>query len=322
MTADTTSFVTADDTLAELGLCDAIQRHDSAALFNWLVEVLSYQGVSNEVATSYLDEHGCVSASEIERGFAPPTLCPKLASYWHFSRCGYRKTLQHCSEPAHFERCPVPRHDLRNGGLNQSAYSLFLFFRDVAADDFVGWLDRRLADADRLTGPRRPEALAAAVIEPMTNIHGVSYKVLNMSLSNLLLFGDPNRERWRTAGSAMIAIDTLVHNWLHRTGILAGMRASHGYGPRCYRPDGCASIIRRIAAQIDARNFDPAYPKQFPRFVQFCLWWFCAQDGFNQCNGNRIDDGRRCRQRDCPLSEQCRRMPLRPPKPKPVLPLD
>jgi hypothetical protein len=35
-----------------------------------------------------------------------------------------------------------------HGRLNQLAYSLFLFIRDVADGDFVGWIDRRLADAD------------------------------------------------------------------------------------------------------------------------------------------------------------------------------
>jgi hypothetical protein len=35
----------------------------------------------------------------------------------------------------------------------------------------------------------------------------------------------------------MIAVDTLVHNFLHRTGILHRLDASHAYGPACYH--GC-----------------------------------------------------------------------------------
>jgi hypothetical protein len=31
----------------------------------------------------------------------------------------------------------------------------------------------------------------------------------------------------------MIAIDTLVHNWLHRTGILHRFEADHAYGMAC-----------------------------------------------------------------------------------------
>jgi hypothetical protein len=31
------------------------------------------------------------------------------------------------------------------GGLNQMAYSLFLFMRDIAAGDLVGWINQQLA---------------------------------------------------------------------------------------------------------------------------------------------------------------------------------
>jgi hypothetical protein len=37
---------------------------------------------------------------------------------------------QQCSQPRHFGGCPLPLHPLRKGGLNQAAYSLFLFLRD------------------------------------------------------------------------------------------------------------------------------------------------------------------------------------------------
>ena len=55
----------------------------------------------------------------------------------------------------------------------------------------------------------------------------------------------------------MIAIDTLVHNFLHRTGILARFNANHPYGAGCYRPGGCADIIAAVAERIDARQFNP-----------------------------------------------------------------
>ena len=44
----------------------------------------------------------------------------------------YEKGSGRCSEPGHIARCPLPRHALRNGRLNQTVYSLFLFMRDVA----------------------------------------------------------------------------------------------------------------------------------------------------------------------------------------------
>src|SRR5437016_14179136 len=81
--------------------------------------------------------------------------CPKLQSYWHFDHCGYQKAERCCAEPEHFPACPLPTHNLRNGRLNQAAYSLFLFMRDVANGDFVGWVDRRLADADLASASNR-----------------------------------------------------------------------------------------------------------------------------------------------------------------------
>jgi hypothetical protein len=75
----------------------------------------------------------------------------------------------------------------------------------------------------------------------------------------------------------MIAVDTLVHNFLHRTGILRRFRADHAYGLACYRPGGCAEIIEAVAHQIDARQFDRRFPRAFPRFVQHAIWRYCSQ---------------------------------------------
>ena len=44
--------------------------------------------------------------------------------------------------PHLIDSCPLPTH---NGNLNQLAYSLFLFIRDIANGDLVGWIDARLA---------------------------------------------------------------------------------------------------------------------------------------------------------------------------------
>src|SRR6266849_10357570 len=44
----------------------AIKKHDTAALFDWLMVMLSYQGVSDRVASGYMDQHGRASWHEIE----------------------------------------------------------------------------------------------------------------------------------------------------------------------------------------------------------------------------------------------------------------
>jgi hypothetical protein len=69
----------------------------------------------------------------------------------------------------------------------------------------------------------------------------------------------------------MIVVDTLVHNFLHRTGILNRLDATHPYGPGCYRPTGCAEILQQVAREIDARKFNAEFPATFPRFVQSAI---------------------------------------------------
>ena len=110
--------------------------------------------------------------------------------------------------------------------------------------------------------------MAAALIEPLREIYGVSDKVLAMALSSLLLGAPKKMVLWTEVGGSMIAIDTLVHNFLHRTGILARFNANHLYGAACYRPGGCADIIasRRRADRCPAvqsnvsADFSPVRP--------------------------------------------------------------
>ena len=153
--------------------------------------------------------------------------------------------------------------------------------------------------------------MAAALIEPMREIYGVSDKVLAMALSSLLLGAPKKMVLWTEVGGSMIAIDTLVHNFLHRTGILARFNANHLYGAACYRPGGCADIIQAVAERIDARQFNPSFPQTFPRFVQHAIWQYCSQSGLDVCNGNRIDDAKRCDNMDCRVRLMCDRVALR-----------
>jgi hypothetical protein len=131
-----------------------------------------------------------------------------------------------------------------------------------------------------------------------------------MALSSLLL-GAPKKLRlWHEVGASMIAIDTLVHNFLHRTGILHRFDADHAYGSACYRPGGCAEIIKTVAERIDASTFNPAFPAGFPRFVQHAIWRYCARSGLDVCNGNRIDDRKSCENVYCRIHNICDRIAL------------
>jgi hypothetical protein len=298
--------------LRRQGLLKAIRRRNTAMIFEWLVDALSYQGVSNLAAFTYMESHGRVRWADVARSMADRPSCPKLASFGEFVGCGYLKSANTCACREHLPHCPLPSHDLRNGRLNQMVYSLFLFMREVAGGDFVGWIDDRLAAADLSETLHRADTLRQLLLEPLAQVHGVSNKVLAMALSGLLLGGDRRRKHWVEAGTVMIAVDTLVHNFLHRTGILARLGADHLYGAKCYRLDGCAAIIEAIAAEIDARRFNPAFPANFPRFVQHAIWRFCAEEGLNECNGRQIDDSCRCTRVECPMFRRCDRVPLYP----------
>lgn len=298
--------------LSRVGVIEAVARRDTPALFDWLISVLSYQGVSDAIAWRYMNQHGSVTFADVDNALAAGPTCPKLRSYWHFDECRFVKQAFTCRAPAHIEACPLPLHDLRNGRLNMTAYSLFLFLRDVCDGDFVGWIDRRLGKADAAMGTDRIAGLRHALLEPLSGIPGVSFKVLSMALADLLLVGDPQRERWTTTGASMIVVDTLVHNWLHRTGCLHELGAEHAYGLACYTPGGCADIIEAVSQHIDARPFCPEGPAAFPRLVQKAIWLFCAEGGLDICNGNRIDDRRACEQEGCSLFRNCQRRPLLP----------
>ena len=228
-----------DEIRAELraeGIPCAIQQHDVAPLFDWLAAALSYQGISDRVAAEYMARHGRPRWHDIDAKVTANPSCPKLQSYWHFHDCRYDKISRTCAEPDHIDACPLPTHDLRNGRLNQTAYSLYFFVRDIAADHLVGWIDHQLRSFDEPHDEDRPTRLRAALIEPLRHVYGVSDKMLTMTLSCILLGAPRGYEAWHEVGASMIAIDTLVHNFLHRTGILRRFGADHPYGAACYQP--------------------------------------------------------------------------------------
>jgi hypothetical protein len=288
----------------------AIRGRNTAVLFDWLVAALSYQGISDEVAKTFMDRHGLASWQVIESALGRRPICPKLRSYWHFYDCRYNKSRFTCAKPDHVADCPLPRSWLRNGRLNQTAYSLYLFVCDIADGDLVGWIDWRLQAADEPSGRDRLARMRTALVDPLREVYGVSDKVLTMALSQVLLGAPRSRRLWREVGGSMIAVDTLVRNFLHRTGIVQRFEAEHPYGPACYRPHGCAEIIETVATEIDASQFDNRFPRMFPRFVQYAIWRYCSQQGLDICNGNQIDDRKPCHNVQCLPYPNCDRITL------------
>ena len=167
-------------------LCAAVERHDTGALFDRLMYDFSFQGISDEIAANYMAKHGQATWGSVRKNLDRRPKCPKLQTYWHFHDCRYEKTSRTCAEPDHIGDLPAANPSLRNGHLNQMAYSLYLFIRDVADGDLVGWIDDRLDQANDQASPHGPLA-DNALIEPLRNVYGVSDKVLAMALSGILI---------------------------------------------------------------------------------------------------------------------------------------
>jgi hypothetical protein len=288
-------------------LAAAVEQHDTGALFDRLIYDFSFQGISDEIAANYMAKHGQATWASVCKNLDRQASCPKLQAYWDFHDCRYEKTTGTCAEPNHIGTCPLPSHQLRNGHLNQIAYSLALFIRDIADEDLVAWIDQRLGQAIELTSADRVNVL----IEPLRNVYGISDKVLALGLSDILIGAADVRPAWLDIGVQLIAVDSLVHNFLHRTGILSRFYAAHPYGPICYRHGGCVDLLRLIASHIDARQFNRTFPQVFPRFVQLAIWRYCSQTGLDICNGNRLDDRQSCQNRHCRLYRICDRIRLK-----------
>jgi hypothetical protein len=95
--AGTSSFV-ADlrSSLRQLGMRRAVKEHDTPAIFEWLMEALSYQGISDAIAEDFIKQHGTVRWQEIANSLALRPPCPKLGGYPSvaFSRAAIRLPWQ------------------------------------------------------------------------------------------------------------------------------------------------------------------------------------------------------------------------------------
>jgi hypothetical protein len=67
--------------LTEHGLLQAIDQHDTATLFDWLAEAVSYQGISDQIAWDYMERHGRATWGDIHRSLSRAPSCPKLPSF-------------------------------------------------------------------------------------------------------------------------------------------------------------------------------------------------------------------------------------------------
>ncbi len=297
-------------------LRQAIRERDTPALYDWLITGFSFQGISDRIAADYIDRHGNASWAVVEDLLGTRHCrCEKLTGFAAYRDCGYRKTAQTCRNPAELPNCPVPALPLRRGGLNQLAVSLYLFLRDICHADLVGFIDQLFAEIDGVKLADPIQAKHDRLMAEFGAIHAVSAKLIAMMIGSLLMAGGSERRDWQKVGRTMVTIDSLLHNFFHRTGILAAFDLHHQYGHICFSARGCAGVIYQLADRIDARIIDASYPRCFPRQIEVAIWTFCAESQLDICNGRHIDDRFPCARADCPVGGRCSRLVLHPAAP-------
>src|SRR3954447_10048570 len=109
LAADPGYFTGLHHRLAQRGLGAAVRAHDTPALFGWLVEGLSYQGISDAAALTFMDRHGRAQWQDLARGLQNQPSCPKLTSHWHFHGCNFVRSRGSCAEPAHYPGLSLAR---------------------------------------------------------------------------------------------------------------------------------------------------------------------------------------------------------------------
>jgi hypothetical protein len=173
------------------------------------------------------------------------------------------------------------------------------------------WIDAPLAAADHGQVAAPVASMRDSVLAPLGNVFGIGDKLWSMILSEILLVGGPDRERWIVTGASMMTIDSVLRGFLSRTGALTRFGAAHPCGRACYDPNGGAELIEGVAARIDARQSNAVVPAASRGSLRSHLPFLCAGWDRNNCKGNRIDNRYARKQVFCP-ARSCDRVPFRP----------
>ena len=178
-----------------------------------------------------------------------------------FHACRYEKTSGTCAEPDHIAACPLPTHRLRNGHLNQIAYSLYLFIRTLPTGTWSAGSINRLDQANEFRCSRTLVASAHCLIEPLRMSTALRTR------TSRWLFRHPDRRRRRSPEVVGVGAQHCArYPGRHFPAPDGDPEPVQGRPPRragCYRPGGCADIVRPVANQIDVGG-STGFPQLFP----------------------------------------------------------
>ena len=157
--------------------------------------------------------HGNVTWAQIEVALAPIATAESYMGIGRLPIVGIRKARRLVPSQIISYVPPAP-HDLRNGRLNQTGYSLFLFIRDVAGGDLVVWIDQQVA-------PHLPAATSRPRGHRWSTrsdrVYGISDKVIAMALATLLMGAGAGRPGWFDVGaSSLSSIPSFTTFWCER----------------------------------------------------------------------------------------------------------
>ena len=289
-----------------------MRKRDTAAVFDWLIAALSYQGISDQIAYDYMEQHGYVRWDDINQKLAQGCQLPQAQELLAFPRL---PTTPSSGGPA---PSPITSAAVRcrpmtcaTAASTRPPIALYLFIRDIADGDLIGWIDQRLQAANSPAGPDRVARMRDAVIAPLREIsrrlrqgadHGlVVPPARSAKQAAAVARGRGQHDRHRHPRSQLSAP--------HRHSCTGSAPPT----PMARPATGQAAALRSLKPWPNGSTpapSIPAFPAVFPRFVQHAIWRYCAQSGLDVCNGNRIDDRKSCDNVYCQIHNICDRIAL------------
>ena len=94
--------------LRERGIIRAVRDHDTPALFDWLIEALSFQGISDSVAAGYIARNGSVRWADIGAALSQNPSAQSLAGTGCSTIAGTTKDPARVLSPTTSTAVPCP----------------------------------------------------------------------------------------------------------------------------------------------------------------------------------------------------------------------
>ena len=102
-----------DGEFRHTGLDQAVASGSTPPIFDWLLTAFSFQGISDQVARSYMEKHGTASWSKMEASLQTSPSCQELQTYRHYEGCRYDKGSFTCAERNHIDAWPTAPQGLQ-----------------------------------------------------------------------------------------------------------------------------------------------------------------------------------------------------------------